>query len=50
MADRPNEEGYCSAHMGLPVPTTDGSQLIVNAWYLASTNVVDLTDPTNPWR
>jgi LVIVD repeat len=48
MADRPNEEGYCSAHMGLPVPTTDGTRLIVNAWYLGGTNVVDFTDPTNP--
>jgi len=48
MADRPAENDYCSAHMGLPVPTTDGRQLIVNAWYLGGTNVVDFTDPANP--
>jgi len=47
MADRLGEEGYCSAHMGLPVPTTDGRQLIVNAWYLGGTNLVDLADATN---
>jgi hypothetical protein len=47
MADRLGEERYCSAHMGLPVPTTDGRQLIVNAWSLGDTNLVDFTDATN---
>jgi hypothetical protein len=31
MIDRPVETDYCSAHTGLPVPTSDGRQLIVNA-------------------
>jgi hypothetical protein len=48
MIDRPVENDYCSAHMGLPVPTTDGRRLIVKAWYLGGANVVDFTDPTNP--
>ena len=47
MADR-SETQYCSAHMGLPVPTTDGQDLLVNAWYMAGVDVVDFTDPTNP--
>jgi hypothetical protein len=47
MIDR-GETDYCSAHMGLPVPTTDGSRLIVNAWYMGGANVVDFTDPANP--
>jgi hypothetical protein len=50
MADRLGEEGYRSAHMGLPVPTTDGRQLIVNAWYLGGTNLVDFADATKPGR
>jgi hypothetical protein len=48
MIDRPAETGYCSAHMGLPVPTRDGSDIIVNAWYLGGVDVVDFTDPRNP--
>jgi hypothetical protein len=48
MIDRQAETEYCSAHMGLPVPTRDGSDIIVNAWYLGGVDVVDFTDPRNP--
>jgi hypothetical protein len=41
------ETDYCSAHMGLPVPSTSDN-LLVNAWYLGGTNIVDFNDPTNP--
>jgi hypothetical protein len=48
MIDRQAETEYCSAHMGLPVPTRDGSDIIVNAWYLGGVDVVDFSDPTQP--
>jgi hypothetical protein len=48
MLDRPTESAYCSAHMGLPVPISDGTDLLVNAWYMGGVNVVDFTDPANP--
>lgn len=48
MADR-TETDYCSAHMGSPVATPD-RDLLVNAWYMGGVNVVDFTDPTNPFE
>ncbi len=49
MANREHETDYCSAHMGVPVPTRD-RHLLVNAWYMGGVNVVDFTDPRNPFE
>ena len=38
---------YCSAHLGIPVLSTN-QNLLVNAWYQAGVNVVDFNDPDNP--
>jgi len=38
---------YCSAHLGVAVPTR-GRNLLVNAWYTGGVDVIDFTDPRNP--
>jgi len=47
MIDRPEEDEYCSAHLGIPVPAKN-RYLLVNAWYLGGADVIDFTDPTDP--
>ncbi len=38
----------CTAHNFNVVPTTDGSRILVTAWYHGGTHVIDFTDPANP--
>ncbi|HLE47829.1 MAG TPA: hypothetical protein VI818_05985 [Candidatus Thermoplasmatota archaeon] len=37
--------GYCSSHQMNVVPFSDGRNVLVAAWYLGGTTVVDFTDP-----
>ena len=39
---------YCSAHIQGFVPTADGSDWMVAAWYRGGVDVIDVNDPTNP--
>jgi hypothetical protein len=50
MLPRPEEDAYCSAHLGNTVPTRDGSDLLVNAWYMGGLDVIDFSDPANPFE
>lgn len=47
MIPRPEEGAYCSAHLGAVIPSPD-RYLMVNAWYMGGTDVIDFTDPSNP--
>lgn len=40
---------YCSAHLGVAVPTP-GRKLLVNAWYTGGVDVIDFSDPTQPFE
>jgi hypothetical protein len=46
---RVGEVGYCSAHVGNAVRTAD-ADLLVNAWYEGGLDVVDFSDPANPFE
>jgi hypothetical protein len=48
MTPEPWESEYCSAHLGNFVPTSDGKDLLVYAWYMGGITVIDVTDPANP--
>ena len=48
MIPRTEAAAYCSSHLGIPVPTKDGRNLLVNAWYDGGLNVIDFSDPRNP--
>lgn len=46
MKDPRGETGYCSAHLGAPVASTE--DLLVNAWYMGGVDIIDFSDPTAP--
>jgi hypothetical protein len=46
---QPVETAYCSAHLGNTVPSPD-RYLLVNAWYMGGADVIDFTDPRNPFE
>jgi hypothetical protein len=46
---RVGEVGYCSAHLGVPAAATDRN-LLVNAWYEGGIDVIDFTNPANPFE
>ncbi|MBI2078628.1 MAG: hypothetical protein HYT80_09725 [Euryarchaeota archaeon] len=39
--------GYCASHQMNVVPLRDGRDVLVAAWYLGGTTVIDFTDPRN---
>jgi hypothetical protein len=47
MPHKPWETDYCSAHLGNIVPATD-KNLLVFAWYMGGTTVIDFTNPFSP--
>lgn len=47
MIPRPEPDAYCSAHLGNTVPARN-RYLLVNAWYMGGSDVIDFTNPTNP--
>jgi hypothetical protein len=47
MPHKPWETEYCSAHLGNVVPATD-KNLLVFAWYMGGTTVIDFTNPFSP--
>ena len=49
MINRLGETEYCSAHVGNVVNTPD-ADLLVNAWYTGGADVIDFTDPANPFE
>lgn len=48
MPSKPWETEYCSAHLGNFVPTTDGKNLLVYAWYMGGVTVIDASNPASP--